>query len=78
MEPTLKDGSSILVKLNEEVNHNEIGVFIYDDEPLVKRYKCFDGKRFLYSDNPDYPPREVREEDSFSLCGKVLWIMAKQ
>lgn len=78
MNPTLKDGSSVLIKLNTEVNHNEIGVFIYDDEPLVKRYKYFDGKRFLYSDNLEYPPREVREENSFNICGKVIWIMAKQ
>lgn len=78
MEPTLKDGSSVLVKLNEEVNHNEMGVFIYDDEPLVKRYKYFDGRYFLYSDNLEYPPREIREENSFTICGKVLWIMAKQ
>jgi len=78
MKPTLNDGSSVLIKLDIEVGHNEIGVFIYDDEPLVKRYKYFDGKRFLYSDNQDYPPREVREETSFSICGKVIWIMAKQ
>lgn len=78
MKPTLNDGSSVLIKLDSEVGHNEIGVFIYDDEPLVKRYKCFDGKRFLYSDNHDYPPREVREETSFTICGKVIWIMAKQ
>lgn len=78
MKPTLNDGSSVLIKLDTEVGHNEIGVFIYDDEPLVKRYKYFDGKRFLYSDNQDYPPREVREENSFTICGKVIWIMAKQ
>lgn len=77
MKPTLESGSSVLIKLNAEVGNNEIGVFIYDDEPLVKRYKCFDGKRFLYSDNLEYPPREVREENEFNICGKVIWIMAK-
>ncbi|MGB6130055.1 MAG: LexA family transcriptional regulator [Psychrilyobacter sp.] len=77
MEPTLENGSSVLIKLNAEVGHNEIGVFIYDDEPLVKRYKSFDGKSFLYSDNLEYPPREVREENEFNICGKVIWIMAK-
>lgn len=78
MKPTLDSGSSVLIKLDTEVGHNEIGVFIYDDEPLVKRYKYFDGKRFLYSDNLEYPPREIREETSFTICGKVIWIMAKQ
>ncbi|NDI77145.1 S24 family peptidase [Psychrilyobacter sp. BL5] len=77
MEPTLKDGGKVLLKKDVEVEYNELGVFIYEGEALIKRYKCFDGKHFLYSDNPDYPPREVREEDDFKICGKVLWLMAK-
>ena len=77
MEPTIKDGSSILVKLDVEVSNNDIGVFIHDREALVKRYKCFNGKHYLYSDNLNYPPIEVRENDEFKICGKVIWIMNK-
>lgn len=77
MEPTIKDGFSVMVKQEVEVGNNDIGIFIHEGEALVKRYKCFDGKCYLYSDNQNYPPREIRKNDEFKICGKVIWIMEK-
>lgn len=77
MEPTLQDGCRILVKREVEVANNDIGVFIYNNEAYVKRYKTFQKKIFLYSDNIQYPPMEVRKNDDFQVCGKVIWIMNK-
>ena len=77
MEPTIKDGYAVMVKREVEVANNDIGIFIHEGEALVKRYKCFDGKCYLYSDNQNYPPREIRKDDEFKVCGKVIWIMEK-
>jgi phage repressor protein C with HTH and peptisase S24 domain len=77
MEPTIKDGYAVMVKREVEVANNDIGIFIHEGEALVKRYKCFDGKCYLYSDNQNYPPREIRKSDEFKVCGKVIWIMEK-
>ncbi|WP_319371991.1 S24 family peptidase [uncultured Ilyobacter sp.] len=77
MEPSIKNGYAVMVKKEVEVANNDIGIFIHEGEALVKRYKCFDGHCFLYSDNTNYPPREVRKNDDFKVCGKVIWIMEK-
>ena len=75
MEPTIQNGAAIMLKKGIEVGNNEIGVFIVDDEAIVKRYKTSEGRCYLYSDNPAYLPREIRKGDSIEACGKVIWIM---
>ncbi|UUV16974.1 XRE family transcriptional regulator [Fusobacteria bacterium ZRK30] len=77
METTINNGSVVLIKKDAEVGHNDIGVFLHNDEALVKRYKCIEGKCYLTSDNKEYPDREIREEDDFKVCGKVVWILNK-
>lgn len=77
METTINNGSVVLMKKDVEVTHNDIGVFLYGDEALVKRYKCIEKRCYLTSDNKDYPDREIREEDDLKICGKVVWILNK-
>lgn len=77
METTINNGSVVLVKKDVEVGQNDIGVFLYEDEAIVKRYKCIENKCYLISDNKEYPAREIREEDDFKVCGKVVWILNK-
>ena len=77
METTINNGSVVLIKKDVEVGQNDIGVFLYDDEALVKRYKCIENRCYLISDNKDYPDREIREDDDFKVCGKVVWILNK-
>ncbi|GLI57338.1 hypothetical protein PM10SUCC1_28520 [Propionigenium maris DSM 9537] len=77
METTINNGSVVLVKKDTEVGNNEIGVFLHEEEAVVKRYRCIDKKCYLVSDNKEYPAREVRKGDNFKVCGKVVWIMNK-
>lgn len=77
METTINNGSVVLIKKDLEVGQNDIGVFLYEDEAIVKRYKCIENKCYLISDNKEYPAREIREEDDFKVCGKVVWILNK-
>lgn len=73
----IKDGGTVPIKKDVEVGQNDIGVFLYGDEALVKRYKCIEDRCYLTSDNKDYPDREIREDDDFKVCGKVVWILNK-
>ena len=77
METTINNGSVVLVKRDTEVGNNEIGVFLHEEEAVVKRFRCIDKKCYLVSDNKEYPAREVRKGDDFKVCGKVVWIMNK-
>ncbi len=77
MEPTLQDGSRILVKLDTKLNNNDIGIVIFENEIQIKRYKISKKRVYLYSDNLQYLPREVRKGDRFCICAKILWIMNK-
>jgi DNA polymerase V len=42
------------------------------DEMCVKRLRVVDGKYWLYSENPKYPPIEITEEMDFETWGRVL------
>ena len=75
MEPTIQNGASIMLKKGAEVYNNEIGVFIVNNEAVVKRHKIFNAGHYLFSDNTAYPTREIRDEDDVKVCGKVIWIM---
>ncbi len=60
------------------INENDIGVFIHNGKILVKRYRKFGDKIYLYSDNPNYPPSEIRREDTLSVYAKIIWVMNKE
>lgn len=77
MEHTIPNGSTVLVKKDIEVNDNEIGVFVYNNKPLVKRLRRNQEEMFLTSDNKDYLPISVREGDKLFIVGKVVEVMWK-
>jgi len=77
MEPTLPDGSVLLVKEVQELNDGDIGVFLVDGESMCKRYnKDDDGTVILVPDN-DSGEYDSILVDSNMLCiirGRVLGI----
>ena len=77
MEHTIPDGATVLVKKDIEVAHNEIGVFIYNNNPLVKRLKQQKGIMMLLSDNNNYDPIIIEDYDDFFVIGKVVEVMYK-
>ncbi len=77
MEHTIPNGATILVKKDVEVNDNEIGVFVHNNKPLVKRLRRNKDELFLTSDNKDYLPISVKEGDELFTVGKVVEVMWK-
>ena len=77
MERTIPEGATILVKKDVEVSDNEIGVFIHNNNPLVKRFRKKENEAYLISDNNNYMPIAIREWDEFYIVGKVVEYLCK-
>lgn len=77
MERTIPQGCTILVKKDVEVSDNEIGVFIHNNNPLVKRFRKKENEAYLMSDNTNYMPIAIREGDEFHIIGKVVEYLCK-
>lgn len=77
MERTIPQGATILVKKDVEVSDNEIGVFIHNNNPLVKRLRKKENEAYLMSDNNNYMPIAIREGDEFYIVGKVVEYLCK-
>ncbi len=72
MEPTIKNGSEIFVKIQLSIEPSEIGIFEYNGESLCKRFIKEKSKIILRSDNPSYTDIVLKETDSVRIIGKVL------
>ena len=77
MERTIPNGATILVKKDIDVSDNEIGVFIHNNIPLVKRFRKKENEAYLISDNSSYMPIMVKENDEFYIVGKVVEYLCK-
>lgn len=74
MEPTISDGSIVLVKKVEELANGDIGIFNINGNAMCKRYTQVDGKTSLVPDNPSgfEPITNVPEDTEGFIQGKVI------
>ena len=77
MEPTIKNGSIVLVKKVDELHHNEIGIVTSDTETMCKRYIKRGKGIFLVPDNNNGKYKEYSKKDSvsFRIQGRVIEII---
>lgn len=77
MEPTIRDGDTLLVDTSiDRVRDNAIYIVVYDGLVLVKRmHGKFDGSMTLISDNAIYPPETISAHDvpALNIAGRVMW-----
>lgn len=75
MEPTIKDGDIVFVQKTEELNDQEIGIFVVNGDVMCKRLREENGMRWLQPDNDteDYKPIILTEEVSCYCQGRVLF-----
>ena len=80
MEPTLPDGSWVMIDLNDtRPVTNKIFAFREDDEARIKRLSVHPGtKRLsLISDNPRWPDVNDIEPDRLEIYGRAIWFSKK-
>ncbi len=76
MEPTIPDGSIIIVRKNKEIPDGSIGAFITDEGAVVKRVYRTKTETVLSSDNSIYPPKVINKESfEFYECGRVINVL---
>lgn len=73
MEPDIQQNSIIIVDRHEEAGEGSIIVACVNREMCVKQLSFGDdGRIYLLSKNPNYPPIEIKDEDDFEVWGVVL------
>lgn len=72
MEPTIEDGSTILVKKAETAENGQIVIVNIDGESMVKRYIEIEGHAFLKPDNADYETINIDENKHVQIQGIVI------
>jgi len=70
------DGDCCVVRRQAAAESGDIVVAVLGDEGLVKRLQISEGGVELRSENPSYQPIQVRPDDEFRICGKVIAVRA--
>ena len=74
MEPTIKDGSLVLIRQQPDVEDGEIAaiLFVDDDEATLKRIKRAGSTIILMPDNRKYEPIVVDQDHPVRILGKAV------
>jgi len=74
MEPTIPDGSDVLIREQPEVEDDEIAAVLVngDTEATLKRIKHQDSIVMLMPDNPSYSPYIVTKSNPARILGKAI------
>ena len=77
MEPTIKNGSLVLIHQQPYVDDNEIAAVEINEEATLKRIKHLDGQILLMPDNKDYSPIILKKHDDNRILGKAIQVINK-
>lgn len=77
MEPDIPDGSVVLIHKQDTVETGEVGAFFHNGRVYCKKRSVENGKTLLLSNNSEYSPIEIRDEDISKCYGKVIQINEK-
>lgn len=72
MEPDIPNHSIVLIKKSDIVSEGKIGAFFLNGEVYCKRLSHQNKKTLLCSNNPQYPPIDVLENDTLTTYGQVV------
>lgn len=74
MEPTIPNGSIVVIRLQPEVENGEIAAVLVDGDTraTLKRVKYVAGKVVLWPENPKYDPIWLDDEHPGRIIGKAI------
>ncbi len=75
MEPDIPDGSIVLVRKCDTPAEGKVCAFYLNGAVYCKRLLRENGKVFLCSDNPQYEPIEVHDQDVLTVYGQIIKVM---
>jgi DNA polymerase V len=68
----------LVVDRSETPGDGCVVVAVVDGELTVKRLRKIKGKVFLYPENPDYQPIEIKEDTQFEIWGVVIAVIHRR
>ena len=77
MEPTISDGSLVMIDQGDRDVSGSIMAFVFEDCAYIKRLQKFPGGIDVVSDNKEfYPPHQITDADldRLNIIGRVRWI----
>lgn len=77
MEPTIKDGSLVLIHQQPEVENGEIAAVMINNEATLKRVHATDGKYILTPDNPKFKPIVLTPDNDNQILGKAIRVTSE-
>lgn len=78
MEPTISNGDLLIFAVGDEVQSGQVGAFGYEGAFYCKRLREHNGDKWLHSDNPEYAPINIEDEEAFRPIGKLRAVVKKQ
>lgn len=69
------DGDILVVDRAVVPKQGQIVVAALAGEFTVKKLQAIEGKTFLYTENPSYPPIRVDDRDDFEVFGTVTYVI---
>lgn len=75
MQPTIKNGSLVLVHKQPCVEDNEVAAVLINDQATLKRIKHLDNQILLMPDNKDYSPIILKQHDDNRVLGKAIQVI---
>lgn len=72
MEPLLNKNSYAYIALNIPLNHRDIGLFLYNDKILIRRFLIRKKNLVLKCENKNFEDINVFETDNFVIIGKIV------
>lgn len=77
MEPTINEGSYVMIRKQENVENGEIAAVLFADsnEATLKRVKYIGDNVMLEAENDEYDPIIVNKEDQPRIIGKAVKVL---
>lgn len=79
MEPGIKNGDVLIFQVSNQVETGRIGAFSLNGQYYCKRLKQMpDGSNWLFSDNEQYDPIQIKPDDDFRTLGIYKLKLSKE
>lgn len=72
MAPKYKKDSYVFIEFNSPLNNNDIGLFNYNNEILIRTFSISKNRITLKALNNSFPDISLSDSDEFYIIGKVL------
>lgn len=78
MEPRIPEKSIVIINTDiKDLEHRNVGLFLINGEPSIKRIVKQNGNEYLVSDNSSYDPTFMDQHTKISVVGKVIKLIVE-